>query len=243
MMWFWLYGRQNRFPQITGEEPYVNFTCKLLINLERNSSTAFGTLITDQTIVQETLSNSEYADKLRNFMRQSNFELIAISIDGRELFRHDYDTDVQDPIAGKYLVEGFTAIADKIGTATSVDVIARAKVDSFHIALTVSFASRHPAGRYSLECLVNAVPQVYFKAKMESLDIARARINQFNQLMFNRFERSAFVIQERDLMIPILENLVARISSNYTVKNGRIQLYEGRGSIPIWRRVIDPKAT
>lgn len=83
MMGYLMYGRQYYVAQ-TGEQQLIDFTAKLYFNLEWQNS--FGGLITEQTVVQETASIFDFAEKLENFLHASNFrEVIAISVDGTEI--------------------------------------------------------------------------------------------------------------------------------------------------------------
>jgi hypothetical protein len=57
-------------------------------------------------------------------------------------------------------------------------------------------------------------------------------------IMQNVYERSSFVIQERDLLIPIVQNLASRFSTIFAAKSGLVQLYEGNGRAPMWRETL-----
>jgi hypothetical protein len=237
MMGYWLY-RQYYTPQqaVATEDPFVDFTAKLYFNLER-SYTGF---VTEQSMIQEEISTTDFAAKLESFLLGSGFErVIAIAVDGTEIYRRDLDSKEQTPGPKDNLEESF-GMLPKTSLTQSILVKAYSTAGNFRSTLIINFASQHYASLYSVECILNSVPQIYFRKKTESEQESAARISRFGAVMLNSPDRSSFVIQERDFLVPILQNLATLFASTFRVKNGRIQLSVGRARAQIWRSVITP---
>jgi hypothetical protein len=235
MMGYWLL-RQNYAP-LSQQDPFVDFTAKLSFNLQ----TSYSGLITEQTVIQEDITTAQFAETLASFMRKCGFQrLISITADGAEIFRRDLDPKEQVSIPEDNLDETF-ALLKKSSDIRSISIVGYSTAGNFRSTLNVSFASRHYADRYSVECFLSAVPQVYFRKQTESEQGAAARISRFSAMMANSFDRSAFVIQERDFLVPVLQNLASLFASTFKVKNGMMQLFEGRSPAPIWRSAVPSK--
>jgi hypothetical protein len=235
MMGYWLFARQG-YALLPAQGPGVNFTAIFCFNLERGTSG----IITAQTIVREETSILELANMLEVFLQQIHFrKLIAINVDGREIYRQDLSLEEQLSKPKDNLEEGFTELK-KTSNGESVSVVTYSVSSIFRYTLNVSFATTHLASRCSVELSLAATPQVYFVHTNESAQGAVARIERFNQMMLNPYDRTAFVIQERDFLIPTLQNVFTLFATMFKVRTGNIRLYEGMATTPIWRSALAP---
>lgn len=230
-----MYGQQY-----AGQLPYIDFNAKLRFNLEWKKESMPGGWVGEQKIVEESISITDFVGKLQIFLNQSEFrELLAIDVDGNEIYRREPNQEIVNMEASAQ--DGFAELKKREANSRSLSVVAASQMGFFRQVLSVSFVSAHPASTFSVECSLNAAPKIYFRRNSETQSNAEARIKRFNLIMQNVYERSSFVIQERDLLIPIVQNLASRFSTIFAAKSGLVQLYEGNGRAPIWRESLSPR--